>query len=169
MKGRLRVTCNGETYEVGPGGELPHRTPSTRCRPSRTAVAINFKNLVDPIYEKTGSCAASVARTPADEGAPIMPFLVFDEIEKETVTPKYSTAYGELVIRRHRGRAPELQGRRGRRGACAPEQVMYIISGKLAVDLEGEHAELGPGSGLREAGNTGCRRSRTLRSSVRST
>lgn len=26
-----------------------------------------------------------------------MPFLVFDEIEKETVTPKYSTAYGELV------------------------------------------------------------------------
>jgi hypothetical protein len=26
-----------------------------------------------------------------------MPFLVFDEIDKEVVTPKYSTAYGELV------------------------------------------------------------------------
>ena len=26
-----------------------------------------------------------------------MPFLVFDEMNKETVTPKYSTAYGELV------------------------------------------------------------------------
>ena len=28
------------------------------------------------------------------------------------------------------------------------EQVMYVISGKLSVDLDGEHAELGPGMGF---------------------
>jgi quercetin dioxygenase-like cupin family protein len=80
-----------------------------------------------------------------------MPFLVFDEIEKETVTPKYSTAYGELVT----GETIEVGRLRFKAGEGAVEhahpheQVMYVISGRLSVDLEGEdHAELGPGMGF---------------------
>ena len=80
-----------------------------------------------------------------------MPFLVFDDIEKETVTPKYSTAYGELVTGQYIevGRLSFAKGTGAVEHQHPHEQVMYIISGKLAVDLEGEdHAELGPGMGF---------------------
>ena len=79
-----------------------------------------------------------------------MPFLVFDEIEKETVTPKYSTAYGELVTGEYIevGRLNFKAGEGAVEHAHPHEQVMYIISGRLAVDLEGAHAELGPGEGF---------------------
>ena len=79
-----------------------------------------------------------------------MPFLVFDEIEKETVTPKYSTAYGELVTGEfiEVGRLSFKAGEGAVEHAHPHEQVMYVISGKLSVDLEGEHAELGPGMGF---------------------
>jgi quercetin dioxygenase-like cupin family protein len=79
-----------------------------------------------------------------------MPFLVFDEIEKETVTPKYSTAYGELVTGEfiEVGRLSFKAGEGAVEHAHPHEQVMYVISGRLSVDLEGEHAELGPGMGF---------------------
>jgi quercetin dioxygenase-like cupin family protein len=79
-----------------------------------------------------------------------MPFLVFDEIEKETVTPKYSTAYGELVTGEfiEVGRLSFKTGEGAVEHAHPHEQVMYVISGRLSVDLEGEHAELGPGMGF---------------------
>ena len=76
-----------------------------------------------------------------------MPFLVFDEIQKETVTPKYSTAYGELVTGQfvEVGRLSFKKGEGAVEHAHPQEQVMYVISGHLSVDLNGEHAELGPG------------------------
>ncbi len=79
-----------------------------------------------------------------------MPFLVFDELDKETVTPKYSTAYGELVTGEfiEVGRLGFKAGEGAVEHAHPHEQVMYVISGKLSVDLEGEHAELGPGMGF---------------------
>ena len=79
-----------------------------------------------------------------------MPFLVFDEIEKETVTPKYSTAYGELVTGEfiEVGRLGFKAGEGAVEHAHPHEQVMYVISGRLSVDLDGEHAELGPGMGF---------------------
>lgn len=76
-----------------------------------------------------------------------MPFVVFDEVDKEFVTPKYSTAYGELVT----GEQIEVGRLNFKAGEGAVEhwhpheQVMYVISGHLSVDLAGEHAELGPG------------------------
>ena len=76
-----------------------------------------------------------------------MPFVVFDEVEKEFVTPKYSTAFGELVT----GQNIEVARLAFKAGEGAVEhrhpheQVMYVISGHLSVDLAGEHAELGPG------------------------
>jgi quercetin dioxygenase-like cupin family protein len=84
-----------------------------------------------------------------------MPFLVFDEIEKETVTPKYSTAFGELVT----GESIEVGRLRFKAGEGAVEhahpheQVMYVMTGKLSVDLDGEHAELGPGMGFHAKSN----------------
>jgi len=76
-----------------------------------------------------------------------MPFVDFDEVEKDFVTPKYSTAYGELVT----GEQIEVARLSFKAGEGAVEhqhpheQVMYVISGHLSVDLAGEHAELGPG------------------------
>ena len=55
LSGRLEVTCDGETYEVGPG--------EATCNPSNAphgvmaiedVVALSFKNQVAPIYEPTG-------------------------------------------------------------------------------------------------------------------
>ena len=76
-----------------------------------------------------------------------MPFIVMDEIEKEYVTPKYSTAYGELITGESIkvGRF-EFKANEGAVEHAHPhEQVMYIVSGKLRVEMDGEVAELGPG------------------------
>lgn len=79
-----------------------------------------------------------------------MPFLVFDEMQKETVTPKYSTAYGELVTGQfiEVGRLSFKKGEGAVEHQHPHEQVMYVISGLLSVDMDGEHAELGPGMGF---------------------
>ncbi|MEO8422526.1 MAG: cupin domain-containing protein [Actinomycetota bacterium] len=76
-----------------------------------------------------------------------MPFVVFEEVDKEFVTPKYSTAYGELVTGQfvEVGRLTFKKGEGAVEHAHPHEQVMYVISGHLSVDLDGEHAELGPG------------------------
>lgn len=57
LSGRLRVTLGGaEPYEVAPGegsfhpSNVPHKVEALE-----DTVAISFKNLVDPSYEKTGS------------------------------------------------------------------------------------------------------------------
>ena len=79
-----------------------------------------------------------------------MPFLVFDEIDKETVTPKYTTAYGELVTGEYVevGRLRFKAGEGAVEHAHPHEQVMYVMTGKLSVDLDGQPAELGPGMGV---------------------
>jgi quercetin dioxygenase-like cupin family protein len=76
-----------------------------------------------------------------------MPFIVFDQVEKSFVTPKYSTAFGELVTGQHIevGRLTFKAGEGAVEHQHPHEQVMYVISGHLSVDLAGEHAELGPG------------------------
>lgn len=76
-----------------------------------------------------------------------MPFIVFDDVPREFVTPKYSTAYGELVTGQYIevGRLTFKAGEGAVEHQHPHEQVMYVISGHLSVDLEGEHAELDPG------------------------
>jgi quercetin dioxygenase-like cupin family protein len=55
LSGRLEVTCDGETYEVGPGeatfnpSNAPHGVMAIE-----DVVALSFKNQVAPIYEPTG-------------------------------------------------------------------------------------------------------------------
>jgi quercetin dioxygenase-like cupin family protein len=55
LSGRLQVTCEGETYEVGPGeatfnpSNVPHGVMAIE-----DVVALSFKNQVAPIYEPTG-------------------------------------------------------------------------------------------------------------------
>ena len=86
-----------------------------------------------------------------------MPLIRLDEIEKEYVTPKYSSAYGELVAgdRIEVGRL-RFEGNEGAVEHSHPqEQVMIIISGRLRVQIpsEGEDAELGPGEGFHARSN----------------
>jgi quercetin dioxygenase-like cupin family protein len=58
LKGRLRVSCDGETYEVGPGQATFNPSNAEHAVEALEDVeGISFKNLVDPNYEKTGDLA----------------------------------------------------------------------------------------------------------------
>ena len=77
-----------------------------------------------------------------------MPFHHFDEIEKEYATPKYSTAFGEMVTgeKLEVGRFTFDKGEGAVEHAHPHEQIMYVISGKLKVEFPDETGEIGPGS-----------------------
>ena len=54
ISGRMRMTCGGETYEIGPGEVSYH--PSNVLHSAMAVedtVAISFKNIVAPFYEAT--------------------------------------------------------------------------------------------------------------------
>ena len=54
LSGRMRMTCGGETYEIGPGEVSYH--PSNVLHSAEAVedtVAISFKNVVAPFYEAT--------------------------------------------------------------------------------------------------------------------
>ena len=86
-----------------------------------------------------------------------MPLIRLDEIEKEYVTPKYSTAFGELVAgdRIEVGRLRFEADEGAVEHAHPQEQVMIVISGRLRVQIpsEGEDAEIGPGEGFHARAN----------------
>jgi quercetin dioxygenase-like cupin family protein len=77
-----------------------------------------------------------------------MPFFNFDEIEKEYATPKYSTAFGELVMgdKLEMGRLNFDAGEGAVEHAHPQEQIMYVVSGRLKVEFRDETQEIGPGS-----------------------
>jgi quercetin dioxygenase-like cupin family protein len=79
-----------------------------------------------------------------------MPLIRLDEIDAEYVTPKYSSAFGELVLgeRIEVGRLRFEANEGAVEHAHPQEQVMIVISGRLQVELEGEAGELGPGEGF---------------------
>ena len=79
-----------------------------------------------------------------------MPLIHLDELEKEFVTPKYSSAFGELVLgeRIEVGRLRFDANEGAVEHAHPQEQVMIVITGRLRVEMEGEDAELGPGEGF---------------------
>jgi quercetin dioxygenase-like cupin family protein len=76
-----------------------------------------------------------------------MYFYDFNELPKEYVTPKYSTAYGPLLAGEHletglfRFKADEGAVEH----AHPSEQIMYVISGKLRVRFGEVIGEIGPG------------------------
>ena len=79
-----------------------------------------------------------------------MPFVHYDEIEREYVTPKHSTAYGALAA----GDAIEvgLLSFKGGEGAHshqhAHEQIVVVLNGRIRAHVGDEEQELGPGSGF---------------------
>jgi quercetin dioxygenase-like cupin family protein len=79
-----------------------------------------------------------------------MPYIHLDELEKEFVTPKYSTAFGELVAgeRIEVGRLRFDANEGAVEHAHPQEQVMIIVSGRLRVEMEGGDEQLGPGEGF---------------------
>jgi quercetin dioxygenase-like cupin family protein len=84
-----------------------------------------------------------------------MPLIRLDEIEKEFVTPKYSSAFGELVAgdRIEVGRLRFDADEGAVEHAHPQEQVMIIIEGRLRVEMEGEDSELGAGEGFHARSN----------------
>jgi quercetin dioxygenase-like cupin family protein len=81
-----------------------------------------------------------------------MPLIHLDEIEKEFVTPKYSTAFGELVAgeRIEVGRLRFDANEGAVEHAHPQEQVMIVVTGRLRVEIpsEGQDGEVGPGEGF---------------------
>lgn len=76
-----------------------------------------------------------------------MPLIRLENIDKEYVTPKYSTAFGEVIggekieVARLRFTADE-----GAVEHSHPhEQIMVVLSGRLHVQLPDEEGEIGPG------------------------
>jgi len=76
-----------------------------------------------------------------------MPFVRFDDLEKEYVTPQHSAAYGESVTGRavEVGRLTFKKGEGAEEHSHPQEQVIYIMSGRVTAELAGETRELGPG------------------------
>ena len=79
-----------------------------------------------------------------------MPLIHLDALESEYVTPKYSSAFGELVLgeRIEVGRLRFEANEGAVEHAHPQEQLMIVISGRLQVELEGVAGELGPGEGF---------------------
>lgn len=79
-----------------------------------------------------------------------MPFIHYDKIERELVTPQHSTAYGALAA----GEAIEvgLLSFKGGEGANAHshphEQIVVVLKGRVRARVGDEEQELGPGSGF---------------------
>jgi quercetin dioxygenase-like cupin family protein len=76
-----------------------------------------------------------------------MGFHRLDAMPKEVVTPRHSTAYGELLTGHgvELGRLRFKQGEGAERHRHPQEQIVYVVGGRLRVDVDGEAAELGPG------------------------
>lgn len=79
-----------------------------------------------------------------------MPFINYDQIEKEYVTPQHSTAYGALAA----GETIEVgvltfKGGEGANQHQHPhEQIVVVLKGRIRARLGDEEQELGPGSGF---------------------
>jgi quercetin dioxygenase-like cupin family protein len=85
-----------------------------------------------------------------------MGFHTFDVMPKEVVTPKHSTAYGELLT----GQTIEVGRLRFKAGEGAnphqhpQEQIMVVLQGRLRVTLDGKVAEIGRGEAFHATSNT---------------
>jgi quercetin dioxygenase-like cupin family protein len=79
-----------------------------------------------------------------------VPFIHYDRIEREYVTPEHSTAYGALAA----GESIEVgmlsfQAGEGARTHQHPhEQIVVVLSGRVRARLGDDEEDLGPGSGF---------------------
>lgn len=79
-----------------------------------------------------------------------MPFIHYDQIERELVTPQHSTAYGALAA----GESIEVgllsfKGGEGANPHSHPhEQIVVVLKGRVRARVGDEEQELGPGSGF---------------------
>lgn len=78
-----------------------------------------------------------------------MPFIRYDEIESDFVTPKHSTAFGSLATGEtiEVGRLSYKAGEGAEQHEHPQEQIMVVVTGRIRVVLGGETQELGPGEG----------------------
>lgn len=79
-----------------------------------------------------------------------MPFIHYDQIEKEFVTPKHSTAYGAVASGEHIevGYLSFKAGEGAEPHRHPHEQIVVVLSGRIRARLGDEEQEIGPGSGF---------------------
>jgi len=67
-------------------------------------------------------------------------FYTFAEMEKEVVTPRHSTAYGELLTGEEIevGHLSYKGGEGAERHSHPQEQILVVLHGRVRVELEGE-------------------------------
>jgi quercetin dioxygenase-like cupin family protein len=79
----------------------------------------------------------------------LVPFIHYDDIDPEYVTPQHSAAYGPLAT----GAAIEVgilsfnAGEQARPHQHPNEQIVIVLQGRVRVRLGDEEQELGPRSG----------------------
>jgi len=79
-----------------------------------------------------------------------VPFIHYDDIKPEYVTPQHSAAYGRLAT----GETVEVgilsfrAGERARAHQHPNEQIVIVLEGRVRVRLGDEEQELGPKSGF---------------------
>lgn len=85
-----------------------------------------------------------------------MPFFTFDEMPADYVTPKYSKAFGPLVLgsQVEVGRLRFAKGEGAVEHAHPQEQMMVVIKGRLRAVLDGQSSDLGPGEGFHAQPNS---------------
>jgi hypothetical protein len=78
-----------------------------------------------------------------------VPFIHYDQIEKEFVTPKHSTAYGELATGEfiEVGRLRFNAGEGANEHQHPHEQIIVVLSGRLRNARTAQRAASGHGSG----------------------
>ena len=85
-----------------------------------------------------------------------MPFYKWDEMEKDTITPAYSSAYGPTI----RGKKIEMgifsypAGTEGKPHAHPNEQIQMVVKGKARYTVAGEEKTIGPGEAVLIPANT---------------
>jgi quercetin dioxygenase-like cupin family protein len=85
-----------------------------------------------------------------------MPFYKWDDMEKDSITPMYSSAFGPTI----RGEKIEMglfsypAGTGGRPHAHPNEQIQTVIKGKARYRVAGEERVLGPGESVLIPENT---------------
>jgi len=76
-----------------------------------------------------------------------MPIYNLNEMDSEVITPKHSPSYGELITGEtiEFGRIKWDKGMPAEEHSHPQEQIMYVVSGRLRVTMEGQTVDLLPG------------------------
>lgn len=147
IEGLFDVTLGEKTYEVGPGQASYH--PSNVPRRAVAREAATAPVLQVPRRSQLRQNGRSGVVALGQRVGVTVPFIHYDQIERECVTPKHSTAYGALAA----GQPIEVgllsfKGGEGANPHRHPhEQIVVVLKGRIRARVGDAMEEFGPGSG----------------------